>query len=371
MSIKIDEYGIRCLIQTGKKQGYLYMEDLLEDLRYLNLDDEQMDTIVNIFVDLGISIHKKNEEDFIDFESEIADKDIMLYDKKSQSKARSISSECFAGNNMKIFLNEIAQIPLLSAYEEQELAKQAAKGDEYAKQHLIVSNMRLVVDVAKKYQNRGVPLPDLISSGYFGLKRAIEKFEVEKGHKLSTYATWWIRQSVHRAIGDTGRNIRVPIHILEILFKYKKATLELFQQLGREPKESELAEYLNLPVEKIREIQRHAQDTISINKPLGNDDNEAEEMLGISSNDTPNSVMDEMDRKSAIDEILSSLTKKEADVLKLKYGLIDGKPRTLEQTGAILNITRERVRQIEAKALRKLRHPSKAMYLKEYLRCDD
>lgn len=370
MSIKIDEYSIRCLIQTGKKQGYLYMDDLLLDLKYLNLDDEQMDTVVNIFLDLGISIHKKDEGDFVDLEGEIDENEIILSTKKQQ-KPLNISSESFSGNNMKIFLNEIAQIPLLSPYEERELAKQAAKGDEYAKQHLIVSNMRLVVDVAKKYQNRGVPLPDLISSGYFGLKRAIEKFEVEKGHKLSTYATWWIRQSVHRAIGDTGRNIRVPIHILEILYKYKRASLELFQELGREPKESELAEYLNLSVDKVREIQRYAQDTMSYNRPLGNDDNEAEEMLGMSSSDTSASVMDNLDRRAAIDEILSSLTDKEAKVLKLKYGLIDGKPRTLEQTGAILNITRERVRQIEAKALRKLRHPSKAMYLREYLSSDE
>ena len=371
MSVKIDRHGIRCLIQTGKRQGYLYMEDLFMDLKYLDLTDEQMDIVFNIFIDLGINVQKKEEENLVDFGEEIEERDILLNSNKSQSKITGVSADGFGGNNMKIFLNEIAQIPLLSPYEEKELAKQAAKGDEYAKQHLIVSNMRLVVDVAKKYQNRGVPLPDLISSGYFGLKRAIEKFEVEKGHKLSTYATWWIRQSVHRAIGDTGRNIRVPIHILELLYKYKKATLELFQELGREPKESELAEHLKLSVDKIREIQRYAQDTLSINAKFGNDDNEAEEMLGISSGDSPTSIMDEMDRNSAIEQILSTLTKKEADVLKLKYGLIDGKPRTLEQTGEILHITRERVRQIEAKALRKLRHPSKAMYLKEYLYSDD
>ena len=372
MTLSLDEYSIYLLVQVGKKQGYLYLEDILFELKDVNLTQEQTDAIISIFTDMGISVGKKEDEDCIDIEDKTIESSIEDYkDEDSYIDDIDISAnESITSNNMKLYLNEISKTPLLSPEEEYELAKQCANGDEYAKNHLIVSNMRLVVDVAKKYQGRGVPISDLISSGYFGLKRAIEKFDYTKGNKLSTYATWWIRQSVNRAIGDTGRNIRVPIHIQEMLGKYKKASFDLWQQLGREPNDDDIAEYLGIPVSKIKEIRQQSIGTISMSETRGSDDNEMEEYIGVVSNESPDNVLRQMDMKKAIEEALSSLTKREAEVIKLKYGLIDGKIRTLEQTGEMFNITRERVRQIESKALRKLRHPSKSIYLKEYLSDD-
>ena len=371
MSIKLDEYSVYILAQVGKKQGYLYTEDIEFEFKDLNLTQEQLDAVIAVFTGMGISIGKKEEEleDKIDdnsFENCLDDTDEDIFEEESEIP----KNEGITSNNLKIYLNEISKIPLLSPEEEYELAKQCANGDEYAKNHLIVSNMRLVVDVAKKYQGRGVPISDLISSGYFGLKRAIEKFDYTKGNKLSTYATWWIRQSVNRTIGDTGRNIRVPIHIQEMLAKYKRASFDLFQELGKEPTEEEISNHLGIPVNKIREIRQYTVGTISMSDRMGNDDNEMEEYIAVVSKESPENVMRQMDLKKAIEEALGSLTTREADVLRLKYGLIDGRARTLEQTGEIFNITRERVRQIESKALRKLRHPSKSMHLKEYLSDD-
>lgn len=369
MAVGLDEYSIYVLAQIGKKQGYLYIEDILFELKDAKLTQEQSDAIAAVFTDMGITVAKKEDEDCIDIEDkaletaleEVEEEDNFIDDVELPA------NESVTSNNMKIYLNEISKIPLLSPEEEYELAKQSANGDIHAKNHLIISNMRLVVDVAKKYQGRGVPISDLISSGYFGLKRAVEKFDYTKGNKLSTYATWWIRQSVNRAIGDTGRNIRVPIHIQEMLAKYKKASFDLWQQLGREPSEKDIAEYLGIPLSKIKEIRAHSVGTISINETLGSDDNEMEEYIAVTSKESPENMMRQMDLKQAIEEALSSLTKREAEVIRLKYGLIDGKVRTLEQTGEMFNITRERVRQIESKALRKLRHPSKSIHLKEYL----
>lgn len=370
MAIGLDEYSIYVLAQIGKKQGYLYIEDILFELKDAKLTQEQSDAIIAVFTDMGISVTKKEEEDCIDIEDKAFENILDDTDNEDDFIDDEIElpvNESITSNNMKIYLNEISKIPLLSPEEEYELAKQCANGDEYAKNHLIISNMRLVVDVAKKYQGRGVPISDLISSGYFGLKRAIEKFDYTKGNKLSTYATWWIRQSVNRAIGDTGRNIRVPIHIQEMLAKYKRASFDLWQQLGREPSESDIAEYLGIPLAKINEIRQHSVGTISINDGFGDDDNEVGEYITAASKESPDNLMRQIDLKKAIEEALSSLTKREAEVLRLKYGLIDGKVRTLEQTGEMFNITRERVRQIESKALRKLRHPSKSIHLKEYL----
>lgn len=368
MAIGLDEYSIYVLAQIGKKQGYLYIEDILFELKDAKLTQEQSDAIVAVFTDMGISVTKKEEEDCIDIEDKAIENAIDEDDDNFIDDDIELpSNESITSNNMKIYLSEISKIPLLSPEEEYELAKQSANGDEYAKNHLIISNMRLVVDVAKKYQGRGVPISDLISSGYFGLKRAIEKFDYTKGNKLSTYATWWIRQSVNRAIGDTGRNIRVPIHIQEMLAKYKRASFDLWQQLGREPSESDIAEHLGIPLAKIKEIRQHSVGTISINDGFGDDDNEVGEYITAASKESPDNLIRQMDMKKAIEEALSSLTKREAEVLRLKYGLIDGKVRTLEQTGEMFNITRERVRQIESKALRKLRHPSKSIHLKEYL----
>lgn len=370
MAIGLDEYSIYVLAQIGKKQGYLYIEDILFELKDAKLTQEQSDAIIAVFTDMGISVTKKEEEDCIDIEDKAFENIIDDTDNEDDFIDDEIElpvNESITSNNMKIYLNEISKIPLLSPEEEYELAKQCANGDEYAKNHLIISNMRLVVDVAKKYQGRGVPISDLISSGYFGLKRAIEKFDYTKGNKLSTYATWWIRQSVNRAIGDTGRNIRVPIHIQEMLAKYKRASFDLWQQLGREPSENDIAEYLGIPIAKINEIRQHSVGTISINDGFGDDDNEVGEYITAASKESPDNLMRQIDLKKAIEEALSSLTKREAEVLRLKYGLIDGKVRTLEQTGEMFNITRERVRQIESKALRKLRHPSKSIHLKEYI----
>lgn len=372
MSLTLNEYSLYVLIQLGKKQGYLNKQDILFEFENLHLTDEQIQAMFVIFSDIGITIKEKDGEDSLDVDEAIfSDNMLDSDDSNSINELEFPTNEGITGNNLKIYLNEISKIPLLSAEEEYELAKQSANGDEYAKNHLITSNMRLVVDVAKKHQGRGVPISDLISSGYFGLKRAVEKFDYTKGNKLSTYATWWIRQSVNRAIGDTGRNIRVPIHIQEMLAKYRKASFDLWQDLGREPTESDIAKYLGISEQKIKEIRQYTVGTVSINENFGNDDNEIEEYIAMKSKESPDNLMRQMDLRSAIDDALDSLTKREAEVLRLKYGLIDGKVRTLEQTGEIFNITRERVRQIESKAIRKLRHPSKSMHLKEYLNDED
>ena len=368
MTATLDEYSIYVLAQIGKKQGYLYAEDILFELKDIKLTQEQSDAIIAVFTDMGISVTKKSEEDCIDIKDSVVEEAIENSEEEDDSyledEGEFPANESITGNNIKIYLNEISKIPLLSPEEEYELAKQSANGDEYAKNHLIVSNMRLVVDVAKKYQGRGVPILDLISSGVFGLTRAVEKFDYTKGNKLSTYATWWIRQSVNRAIGDTGRNIRVPIHIQEMLTKYKRASFDLWQKLGREPNDADIAEYLDIPLTKIKEIRQYSLGTISI---TGGDDNDMDEYITVASRETPDNILRKMDLRNAIDEVLNTLTKRESEVIRLKYGLIDGKVRTLEQTGEMFNITRERVRQIESKALRKLRHPSNSFYLKEYL----
>ncbi|HOJ92279.1 MAG TPA: RNA polymerase sigma factor RpoD [Dictyoglomaceae bacterium] len=266
-----------------------------------------------------------------------------------------------------MYLKEIGKIPLLTPEEEVELAKRVEQGDEEAKKKLIEANLRLVVSVAKRYIGRGLLFLDLIQEGNLGLIKAVEKFDWRKGYKFSTYATWWIRQAITRAIADQARTIRIPVHMVETMNKIHKVTRQLTQELGRKPTEEEIAEKSGLPVERIREISMMGQEPLSLEMPVGEDeDNHLADFVenkGLS----PADVSIQKSLKKDIEELLNELSEREREILKLRFGLEDNQPRTLEEVGKLFNVTRERIRQIEAKALRRLRHPSRSKKIKDYL----
>ena len=269
---------------------------------------------------------------------------------------------------VKIYLKEIGRVPLLTAEEEIELAQRMTKGDPYAKKRLSEANLRLVVSIAKKYVGRGMQFLDLIQEGNLGLIKAVEKFDYTKGFKFSTYATWWIRQAITRAIADQARTIRIPVHMVETITKVKKISSQLLHENGHDPTADEIAAKLEMPVEKVREIMRIAQDPVSLETPIGEEeDSHLGDFIPDDDAPAPAEAASLILLKEQLNEVLSTLTEREAKVLKLRFGLEDGRSRTLEEVGKEFNVTRERIRQIEAKALRKLRHPSRSKKLKDYL----
>mgnify|MGYP000802893070 FL=1 len=267
-----------------------------------------------------------------------------------------------------MYLREIGQIPLLSHDEELEYAKRALEGDEWASQQLIEANLRLVVSIAKKHTNRGLKLLDLIQEGNIGLMKAVEKFEYTKGYKFSTYATWWIRQAITRAIADQGRTIRIPVHMVETINKLVRVQRQLLQELGREPSPEEIAENMDIPVERVREIQKISQEPVSLETPIGEEeDSHLGDFIQDDNVPVPAEAAASTLLKEQLVEVLGTLTEREQKVLRLRFGMDDGRARTLEEVGKEFNVTRERIRQIEAKALRKLRHPSRSRKLRDYL----
>lgn len=369
MKTEINKTNLFKIIQLGKKQGFLYLNDLMMEFQDCDIDDEAKEGIVNIFNDIGINIYKNNKKEQVnlnlgkfDIDNDISSENEYLAIKENES---------LTDNNMKLILSEIGEVPLLTPEQEYELARQCAAGDEYAKEYLIIANMKLVVKVAKMYQGRGVEISDLITSGYFGLKKGIEKFDYSKGCKLSTYATWWIRQSISRYIGDNGRSVRLPIHIQEMITRYNKTKSELSTELGREPSDEDIAKKLGISLKKLYSIIKHGKEPIHIDQSPSNDDRDSSPDISIKGKYSPNNVMKQMDQHNAIEQVLNTLSRKEADIIRVKYGLIDGKAKTLEETGNIFGITRERVRQIECKALRKLRHPSNSAILKDAIDNND
>lgn len=357
------EEKLNNIIKKAKEKGKITYGELASELDDANT--EQIDKVFDAFEDMGVSVLK---EDDLDLE----EPDIDELEAVEDIKVEDIDLASMEGINIddpvRMYLREIGRIPLLSYDEELELAKKVLAGDEAAKQKLAESNLRLVVSIAKKYVGRGMLFLDLIQEGNMGLIKAVEKFDYTKGYKFSTYATWWIRQAITRAIADQARTIRIPVHMVETINKVKKAQSQLLHLNGHEATPEEIAEYLELPVDKVREIIRVSQEPVSLETPIGE---EEDSHLGdfIPDDDAlaPADAASMSLLKEQLAEVLKTLTPREEKVLKLRFGLEDGNPKTLEEVGKEFNVTRERIRQIEAKALRKLRHPTRSKKLKDFL----
>ena len=355
------EEKLNNIIKKAKEKGKITYGELASELDDANT--EQIDKVFDAFEDMGVSVLK---EDDLDLE----EPDIDELEAVEDIKVEDIDLASMEGINIddpvRMYLREIGRIPLLSYDEELELAKKVLAGDEAAKQKL--ADLRLVVSIAKKYVGRGMLFLDLIQEGNMGLIKAVEKFDYTKGYKFSTYATWWIRQAITRAIADQARTIRIPVHVVETINKLIRTSRHLLQQLGREPTPEEIAAEMEIPVEKVTEIQKIAQDPVSLETPIGEeDDSHLGDFIQDDDSPAPQDAAAYTLLREQLEEVMKTLTPREAKVLKLRFGLEDGKSRTLEEVGKEFNVTRERIRQIEAKALRKLRHPSRSKKLKDYM----
>ena len=329
-----------------------------------NINPEQIDIVFDQFEEIGVDILADEfEEEEPDLEDLKEVEDIKV-DENAFASLDGINVD----DPVRMYLREIGKIPLLTYEEELDLAQKVLEGDEEAKKKLSESNLRLVVSIAKKYVGRGMLFLDLIQEGNMGLIKAVEKFDYKKGYKFSTYATWWIRQAITRAIADQARTIRIPVHMVETINKLIRTSRLLLQRLGREPSPEEIAEELEMPVEKVMEIQKIAQDPVSLETPIGEeDDSHLGDFIQDDDSPAPQDAAAYTMLKEQLEEVMGTLTPREAKVLKLRFGLEDGKARTLEEVGKEFDVTRERIRQIEAKALRKLRHPSRSKKLKDYM----
>ena len=358
---KLKEEKVNNILKKAKEKGQITIGDLASELDDVNPD--QIDKVFDAFEELGVDLLQDDMEEEPDIEDLKEVEDLKL-DEITDTSYEGINVD----DPVRMYLREIGRIPLLTFDEELDLAKKVLQGDEDAKQKLAESNLRLVVSIAKKYVGRGMLFLDLIQEGNMGLIKAVEKFDYTKGFKFSTYATWWIRQAITRAIADQARTIRIPVHMVETINKLIRTSRHLLQQLGREPTPEEIAAEMEIPVEKVIEIQKIAQDPVSLETPIGEED---DSHLGdfIQDDDSPapqDSAAYTMLREQ-LEEVMNTLTPREAKVLKLRFGLEDGKSRTLEEVGREFQVTRERIRQIEAKALRKLRHPSRSKKLRDYM----
>lgn len=349
------------IIKKAKEKGKITYGELATELT--DATPNQMEQVFDAIEKIGINLNE-------DFEDEPDEEDLKEVEDLNIEEAFDDTS--FEGINLddpvRMYLREIGRIPLLSYEEETELAKKVLKGDEEAKQKLAEANLRLVVSIAKKYVGRGMLFLDLIQEGNMGLIKAVEKFDYTKGFKFSTYATWWIRQAITRAIADQARTIRIPVHMVETINKLIRTSRHLLQQMGREPTPEELAKELDMSVEKVQEIQKIAQDPVSLETPIGEeDDSHLGDFIQDDDSPAPQDVAAYTLLREQLEEVMGTLTPREAKVLRLRFGLDDGKARTLEEVGKEFDVTRERIRQIEAKALRKLRHPSRSKKLKDYM----
>ncbi len=352
---------ISSIIQEAKENGKITYADLATKLNDVNPD--KLDSVFDEFEKVGVDLLPD------DFDEE---PDIEDLKEVEELKLEEITENTFEGINVddpvRMYLREIGKIPLLTFEEELDLAQKILEGDEEAKQKLAESNLRLVVSIAKKYVGRGMLFLDLIQEGNMGLIKAVEKFDYTKGFKFSTYATWWIRQAITRAIADQARTIRIPVHMVETINKLIRTSRNLLQQLGREPTPEEIAQEMEIPIEKVIEIQKIAQDPVSLETPIGEEeDSHLGDFIQDEDSPAPHDAASYTLLKEQLEEVMNTLTPREAKVLKLRFGLEDGKSRTLEEVGKEFNVTRERIRQIEAKALRKLRHPSRSKKLRDYM----
>lgn len=344
------------LVKIGKEKGFVTYEELANSLKGLELDADSLDELYNLFNENDIAVVSEDEQDAGSGVDKLLLEDSVL------------SKDLTINDPVRMYLKEIGQIKLLTMEEELELADRIAAGDEQAKITLAEANLRLVVSIAKRYVGRGMLFLDLIQEGNIGLMKAVEKFDVTKGYKFSTYATWWIRQAITRAIADQARTIRVPVHMVETINKLARIQRQLTLELNREPTEEELAKKMNMSVEKIRDIYKISQEPVSLETPIGEeDDSHLGDFIKDERNMSPEEYATNEMLKDEIAEVLLTLTEREEKVIRLRFGLEDGKSRTLEEVGQMFGVTRERIRQIEAKALRKLRHPSRSRKLKDYL----
>ena len=349
------------LIKTGKNDGYLTYETIAKKTTNLEMNSNNLDELYNALNENNIEIRSEDEND-VDASLLTEDPEFNIEHLANESKDMSVN------DNVRMYLKEIGKISLLSLDEEQELSKKIASGDEESKKILAESNLRLVVSIAKRYVGRGLLFLDLIQEGNIGLMKAVDKFDYDKGYKFSTYATWWIRQAITRALADQARTIRVPVHMVETINKLARVERQMALDLNREPTDKELSKKMGLSIDKIVEIRRISQDPVSLETPIGEeDDSHLGDFLADERTMGPEEYTDYTMLKEELKSVLETLTKREEEVLELRFGLYDGTCHTLEEVGKKFGVTRERIRQIEAKALRKLRHPSRAKKLKDFL----
>ena len=351
------------LVEQGKKQGELTYNEISAKLETMEMEPEQIELIYEFLEKQGIEIignfgeeipELEEDDDFEITEDELAD--------------LSVPDSVSIDDPVRMYLKEIGKVPLLSGQEEADLAQKMAEGDADAKHRLAEANLRLVVSIAKRYVGRGMLFLDLIQEGNLGLIKAVEKFDYTKGYKFSTYATWWIRQAITRAIADQARTIRIPVHMVETINKFIRVTRQLVQELGRDPLPEEVAKELNMPIDKVGEIMKIAQEPVSLETPIGEEEDSClEDFIQDNITPAPSDAATFRLLKEQLVDVLGTLTPREEKVLRLRFGLDNGRARTLEEVGKEFNVTRERIRQIEAKALRKLRHPSRSKKLKDYL----
>ena len=359
---------VSALIAKAKREGSIQSSELTAELEKLDLPVEKIEHIYDTFDAMGIQIVSPELELDVSDDLGMDMDEVPDNDEEELVDPLELAAEYNLDDPVRMYLKEIGQVKLLTAEEEIELAKRVSEGDKKAKDRLTEANLRLVVSIAKKYSGRGLHILDLIQEGNTGLIRAVDKFDYTKGNKFSTYATWWIRQAITRAIADQARTIRVPVHMVEVINKATRCNRKLVQELGREPTLEEIAAELNLPIEKIIEANRTAADTLSLDMPVGD---EEDTTIGsfVEDDNTPGPVDATSNAmlSEALTEILGTLTEREADVLRMRFGMYDGRTHTLEEVGQIFGVTRERIRQIESKTLAKLRHPSRSSKLKDYI----
>ncbi len=364
VEIKSLEDRINDLIKLGQEKKYITFEQIVESLKGLEMDNDSLDEIYNALMEADIQVVAEGEEEETDADGvpKIGLEEPILLDDSEITKDININDP------VRMYLKEIGRISLLSPEEELELSEQVASGDEEAKKKLAESNLRLVVSIAKRYVGRGLLFLDLIQEGNIGLMKAVDKFDSDKGYKFSTYATWWIRQAITRALADQARTIRVPVHMVETINKMSRIQRQLTLELNREPSEEELAKKMGISVEKVKEVIKISQEPVSLETPIGEeDDSHLGDFIKDESSMSPEEYATNEILKEEIKSVLMTLQVREQEVLELRFGLIDGTCHTLEEVGKKFNVTRERIRQIEAKALRKLRHPSRAKKLKDFL----
>jgi len=355
---------IKKIIAKGKKKGMLTYKEIIDPLEEVDLSPEEIDEIYQDIEDKGIDVVGDKEDDILlDNEEDNDDEQ-----KETKAPVISVPKGVSVDDPVRMYLKEIGKVPLLTAQEEVDLAKRMEAGDEEAKRRLSEANLRLVVSIAKRYVGRGMLFLDLIQEGNMGLIKAVEKFDYTKGYKFSTYATWWIRQAITRAIADQARTIRIPVHMVETINKLIRVSRQLLQDLGRDPSPEEIAKEMNLDEEKVREILKIAQEPVSLETPIGEEeDSHLGDFIPDEDVQAPSEAATFTMLKEQLVDVLHTLTDREQKVLRLRFGLDDGRARTLEEVGKEFDVTRERIRQIEAKALRKLRHPSRSKKLKDFL----